>query len=175
MGRKKLFYPDMESLRAVTAVLNEAAVLVNGNEWSLRDGKLTQAIGGTMGGVAGTGAAVGAIAVCGEVGGLSAAGISSGLAAIGGSMLVGLCVLPVAAVGGIIIGSSLVRHSKNKKLKETKLELYNDAVAKNTEISKFSTRILTESENRHVIRVNALLENIIDNLKSDLKEEKIPF
>lgn len=65
---------------------------------------------GTVGGIAGVGASVGAVSAAGTVSGLGAAGVTSGLAAIGGmvggGMVAGLAVTAAAplAIGGCTYG-----------------------------------------------------------------------
>jgi len=76
--------------------------------------KVSEGLGVIGGTVAGVGGSIAAIGAAGAVGGFSAAGITSGLAAIGGgAMLTGIGVVAMIPIGTGLLGYGLVRGIKN--------------------------------------------------------------
>ncbi len=75
--------------------------------------KISEMIGATGGTVAGVGGSIAAIGAAGAVSGFSAAGITSGLAAIGGgAMLTGIAVVASIPVGTGLLGYGLIKGIK---------------------------------------------------------------
>ena len=171
--KNELIYPDTESLRNVILTLNDAAIMLKGQKWDINDGHLKETVYGTVGGAAGAGVTLGAVSVFGATSGLSAAGISSGLAAIGGSMLAGIAIFPVAILAGIGAGVGIARHKRKTALNELKLKLYFDAKDKLDAFAAMDERVIESSDKAR--DTLALVSNIGRNLESDLRLEKIEF
>ena len=171
--KKELYYKDKDSLRNATQIINEAALMLNDERFSISESKLTETALGTAGGALGAGITVGAISLSGSVSGLSAAGITSGLAAIGGSMLVGIAILPAAIIGGAGLGV-LIAHTKGEReLKEIKARLYLDAKAKLGALTEVSKRISGSDDLEKINSELVLLKNVVDTLDHDIRMQKI--
>ena len=98
---------------------------------------------------------------------VTAAGIGSGLVAgIGASLMSG--VVPVVALGGI--GATIYAHNRNKRFEESKMLLYKEALAKQTEILKALWAEQNADKDRidYLTELNNYFQEIIIKLNDDL-------
>lgn len=170
--KNKMKFQSQEALKSVVNVINEASVAINDKCMTVNNSPIGEAAAGALGVGAGVGFA--GLYFGGSVVGLSAAGITSGLAAtgslVGGSMATSLAVLAVPAVvlGGIGVG--VASHVKNKKLKEQKMIVYKNALAKQNAIMKALREETDADKNRIDLLngLNVLLIAAINDLDYDL-------
>lgn len=167
-------FKNVESLESVRIVLNEAAEALNDSTRTIIDSAIPEVIAGAVGAGMGGVLSFAALYYCGSVVGLSAAGITSGLAAAGalagGGMVAGIFVLaaPVAIVGSA--GVWFAKSAKEKKLKQEKDRLYNEALKKHEAIIKRLKEESNASKERieYLQGLNILLRKIIEELREDL-------
>lgn len=173
MAKKEENFKSIDSLKMVENVINEAGEALKDKSRLIIDSPIPEVLGAALGAGIGGGVSFAALYTLGTVG-LSAAGITSGLAAagaaVGGGMTAGVFVLaaPVAilAVGGYAV----FNHAKNKKLKQEKEQLYQEALRKHDAILK---RLHEENEasKERIDYLNSLvilLSRAINDLKEDL-------
>lgn len=171
--KKRMVFPNVESLQQVVNVVNETAFALNDKNRTIRESAMPEVLAGALGaGIGGVGSFA-ALYGLGVVG-LSAAGITSGLAvagaAVGGGMVAGIFVLaaPVAALaaGGVGVAS----HLKNRLLRREKERLYTEALRKHEAIIKALKDEADNNKERldYLQSLNILLTHAIKDLKKDL-------
>ena len=173
MSKKELNFKNQESLVPVGKVINEANEFLNDKNRVISDSSISDVLAGVVG--VGIGGVTGFTALYfGGSLGLSASGITSGLAAagavVGGGMVSGIAVLaaPAVILGGV--GLKITADKKRKKLQNTKEELYNIAISKQTMILEELQNNLEASEERikALTSLNLLLQKEIKDLGEDL-------
>ena len=180
-SKKEMNFQNIESLKCVENVLNEAGEAIKDRSRHIQDSPISETLSGAAG--VGVGAGIGFAGLYfGGTAGLSAAGITSGLAAagglIGGGMTAGIAVLaaPAVLLGGA--GIYAASKAKAKKLKNTKEIMYKDAIAKQTAIIKALQEEMNLDKERieYLNSLNVLLQAAIKDLKFDLgKDALVPF
>lgn len=172
---KEKNFKSLESLDAVNKVLNETSEALNDSARTIVNSTIPEVLVGATGAGMGGIASFAALYYGGSVG-LSAAGISSGLAAagalVGGGMVAGIFVLaaPVAILGSA--GVWYAKATKEKKLKQEKNRLYNEALRKHEAIIRKLKEESNASKERaeYLNGLNFLLQRIIVELREDLNQ-----
>ncbi len=172
MPKRQKNFASLDSLKPLEKVLNEASQALRDTGRVIMNSAIPQVLGAALG--AGAGSAVSFISLytLGTVG-LSAAGITSGLAAagalVGGGMVAGVFVLaaPVAALA--VGGYAIIRHSNEKKLKQEKERLYQEALRKLDAINRQLKEEINASKER-IDYLNSLII-LITKATQDLKED----
>ena len=168
----KLKFENQDALKPVENLIDAAASAINDKNVTINNSPLGETAAGALG--IGAGAGFAGLYFGGSVVGLSAAGITSGLAAagalVGGGMATGLAVLaaPAVVLGGIGVG--VASHVRNKKLKDKKLIVYKNALAKQTAIVK-ALKEESDADKKRIDLLNGLnilLKAAIEDLGDDL-------
>lgn len=178
--KKKLLFPNYDSLQQVVNVVNEATQALNDKSRTIKESTIPAVLAGALG--AGVGGAI-SFAALYSLGltGLSAAGIMSGLAVAGGAASVavggavsasvaGLFVLALPVAGLAAGGVGIATHFKSKQLKQEKERLYKEAVKKHQSIIQALKDEVSATEERanYLMSINILLQQAINDLKKDL-------
>lgn len=172
--KEELVFKSVDALQQVVNVVNESAIALNDKKRTIKESPLGEVLLGALGsGVGGVGSFV-ALYGMGTVG-LSAAGITSALAAagslVGGGMVAGIFVLaaPVAlfAGGGVALGTFL----KNKQVKQERVRLYKEALAKHQAIIEELKKENKENKARldYLESLNIMLSRAINDLRHDIE------
>ena len=170
----KLKFENQDALKPVENLIDAAASAINDKNVTINNSPLGETAAGALGIGAGAGVGFAGLYFGGSVVGLSAAGITSGLAAagalVGGGMATGLAVLaaPAVVLGGIGVG--VASHVRNKKLKDKKLIVYKNALAKQTAIVK-ALKEESDADKKRIDLLNGLnilLKAAIEDLGDDL-------
>lgn len=179
--KKELNFQSVDSLQQVVNVVNDSALALNDKKRTIRESPLSEILLGSLGaGIGGAGSFV-ALYGLGTVG-LSASGIMSGLAAAGGGVytllggavsasVAGIFVLaaPVAilAGSGVALGSFL----KNKQVRQERIRLYKEALAKHQAIIEELKKENQENRDRldYLQSLNILLTRALKDLKEDIE------
>ncbi|MEG1531414.1 MAG: hypothetical protein RSC15_07305 [Lactococcus sp.] len=173
-SKKEMKFQSLDALKTVASVLNEVDEAIEDKTRTIRTSAIPEALVGAVGVSVGAGTGFAALYLGGSVVGLSAAGITSGLAAagalIGGGMVAGIAVLAAPAVILGTIGVGVTATFKNKKLRETKMICYNEALRKQTAIIEALAKEKDADEERmdYLNSLNTLLQAAIRDLKFDL-------
>lgn len=174
--KKDMNFQNVEALRSVVNVVNEAAAALNDKKRTIRESAIPEVLAGALGaGIGGVGSFA-ALYGLGSVVGLSATGITSGLAAagsiVGGGMVAGVFVLaaPVAVLGGVGVGVGVASHLKHKQLRQEKERLYREALSKHDAIIKALKEEADADRERldYLQSLNILLQRAIEDLQKDL-------
>jgi hypothetical protein len=173
MSKKEQNFNSLDSLKQVEKVINEANEALKDTKRLIVNSAIPEVLGAALGAGAGGAISFAALYTAGTVG-LSAAGITSGLAAagglVGGGMAAGVFVLaaPVAvlAVGGYATFS----YAKNKKLKQEKERLYQEALRKHDAIQNQLKKEVSSSKERieYLNSLVILLSRAVNDLREDL-------
>ncbi len=175
MSQEKVIYKNIDSLKPIEKLIDEASVAVTDpNRLSSDDSQINEAL--VAAGGIGAGGAIGFAGLYfgGSVVGLSAAGITSGLAAagsiIGGGMTAGIAVLAAPAVVLGIVGYALMANRNKKKLLEKKEMLLQEIQRKHNAIISELKKTSDENKERisYLTRLNTLLQAAIYDIKNDL-------
>lgn len=166
-------FKNLEALEPVCKVVNEANEALKDTSRTIVESAIPEVLGGVAGAGAGVGVSFLALYGLGTVG-LSAAGITSGLAAagalVGGGMVAGVGVLaaPVAILA--VAGYGILSSIRNKKLKEVKERIYQEAIkARDAIICELEkTEESNEERIKYLNTLNTLLQHAIRDLQSDL-------
>ena len=173
MKRKRNF-DSIDALKPVANIINEATEALKDSKRIILNSPIADVLAGALGvGIGGAGSFA-ALFYGGTVVGLSAAGISSGLAAagtiVGGGMAAGIAVLaaPAVVLGGL--GVYAAKSYREKKLKQEKERLYQEALRKNSAIIRELRNEAALSKERadYLHSLNILLQRAINDLKEDL-------
>ena len=173
-NKKDMKFQSLDALKTIASVLNEVDEAVKDKKRNIKTSAIPEALAGAIGVGVGAGAGFAALYLGGSVVGLSAAGITSGLAAagalIGGGMVAGIAVLAAPAVILSSFAVGITSHFKNKKLKETKMICYNEALRKQTAIIEALANEKDSDGERieYLNSLNTLLQASIKDLKYDL-------
>ena len=173
-AKDEIVFKSADSLQQVVNVVNESAIALNDKKRTIKESPLSEVLFGALGaGVGGVGSFA-ALYGLGTVG-LSAPGITSALAAaghlVGGGMAAGIFVLavPVAllAGGGVALGAFL----KNKQVRQERVRLYKEALAKHQAIIEELKKESQASKERieYLQSLNILLTQAIKDLKHDME------
>ena len=173
MKRKKNF-ESIDALKPIVSVINEATEALKDPKRIIVNSPIADVLAGALGACAGGIGSFAALFYGGAVVGLSAAGISSGLAAagaiVGGGMAAGVAVLaaPAVVLGGI--GVYVAKSYREKKLKQEKERLYQEALRKHAAIIRELKNEAALSKERvdYLHSLNILLQRAINDLKEDL-------
>lgn len=171
MSKKGMNYKSFDSLENVKKVINASSEALKDANKTMLNTPIPELVGGIGGGIAGGIIAGGLIYGLGQTG-LAATGITSGLKALGFgiSMLTGVgvaaAIVAVPAVGGY----ALFTHAKNKRLKEEKERLYQEALRKHDALIATLKKESNASHERaeYLNRLVILLSEAIKTLKEDL-------
>ena len=167
-------FQSQDALKTVQSVIDDVDAALKDKSRRIGNSPIGEAIAGAVGVGVGAGIGLAGLYLGGSVVGLSAAGITSGLAAagalIGGGMVAGIAVLaaPAVVVGGAAMG--VTSYVKNKKLRESKELLYNNALKKQTAILKALKEECDADKERieYLNGLNILLQAAIKDLRHDL-------
>ena len=171
---KKIF-TSIDSLKPIEALLEDASKALSSPFRTIKDSPIRETLAGAIGAGAGGGIGFAALYYGGAVVGLNAAGISSGLAAagalVGGGMAAGIAVLAAPAV---ILGGSAIYITKSireKKLKQEKERLYQEALRKHAAIIRELSDKAKLSKERadYLEALNIMLKDAINKLKNDIE------
>lgn len=173
-NKKNMKFQSQDDLKTVQSVIDDVDEALKDKSRRMEDSPIGEVITGAVGAGIGAGIGFAGLYLGGSVAGLSAAGITSGLAAagglIGGGMVAGIAVLaaPAVILGGAGVG--VASHIKNKKLKDAKELLYNNAIAKQTAIIKALKEESDADKERieYLTGLNVLLQAAIRDLQHDL-------
>lgn len=179
MKKRDMNFKSIDSLKQVEKIVNEASEALKDKKRLIVNSAIPEILGAALGATAGGIGSFMALYALGTVG-LGAAGIASGLAtaggvasvAIGGAlspMVAGVFVLaaPVAvlAVGGY----ATLSYAKNKKLKQEKERLYQEALRKHDAIQN-ALRKETDASKERIDYLNSLVI-LLSHALTDLKED----
>ena len=173
--KKEMNFKNQESLQTVVKIIEEADSALNDKSRTIATSSIPEVLTGALGVGVGAGVGFAARYLGGSVVGLSAAGITSGLAAagaiVGGGMAAGLAVLaaPAVVLGGVGVG--IASHIKHKKLKDSKLICYKEALKKQSAIIKALHEEATADKERidYLNSLNIMLQAAIRDLEQDLQ------
>ena len=149
----KLKFENQDALKPVENLIDAAASAINDKNVTINNSPLGETAAGALGIGAGAGVGFAGLYFGGSVVGLSAAGITSGLAVV---------------LGGIGVG--VASHVRNKKLKDKKLIVYKNALAKQTAIVK-ALKEESDADKKRIDLLNGLnilLKAAIEDLGDDL-------
>lgn len=179
MAKRDMNFKSIDSLKQVEKIVNEASEALKDKKRLIVNSAIPEILGAALGATAGGIGSFMALYTLGTVG-LGAAGITSGLAAAGGGvsiaiggalspMVAGVFVLaaPVAvlAVGGY----ATLSHAKNKKLKQEKERLYQEAFRKHDAIQN-ALKNETDASKERIDYLNSLVI-LLSHALTDLKED----
>ncbi len=170
---RKLNFANMESLRSVQNVLNEAGEAIKDSRRTIVTSSIPDVLGAVTGAGIGGALSFAALYGLGTVG-LSAAGITSALATAGtiagGGMVAGIAVLaaPVAILA--TAGYGIMNYKRNQKLKQIKEAAYQEAIRKQDAIIRELSNRQTLSEDRiqYLESLLVLLKRAASELHEDL-------
>jgi len=168
----EIIYKNIESLNIVKKVLKEAENGINNPSRFIPAEDISEVFAAACG--AGVGAGIGFAAryFGGSVVGLSAAGITSGLAAagMGAGMVAGVAVIAAPAVVLAVGAAFLVSRNKKQKLRQEKEMLLQEAIIKHDVIIRQLNQKadLAIERSEYLIKMNILLQGIIEDLQMDL-------
>ena len=174
MAKHKINFESAESLKPLENVINEASEALKDKNRLIVSSSIPDVLGAALGAGVGGAGSFAALYFAGSVVGLSAAGIASGLAAagtvVGGGMAAGVFVLaaPVAVLG--VGGYAIINYVKNKKLKQEKERLYQEALKKHDAIQSQLKHEVNASKERidYLNSLTILLSRAVNDLKQDL-------
>ena len=151
MSKRRMNFESADSLKQLTAVMNEASEALKDKSRIIVNSSIPEVLGAALCAGAGGAISFGAIYFLG-VAGLSGSGIMSGLSALGGIVGGGaaagifVAAAPVAILG--VGGYAVLNHSKNKKLKKEKERLYQEALRKHDAIINQLNKEVNASKER---------------------------
>ncbi|HEU5075213.1 MAG TPA: hypothetical protein VFU02_13580 [Polyangiaceae bacterium] len=175
MKRDDRIYRNLDALRPVRLLLEEAAEGLRDRSRTIRTSGMPEVLGAALG--AGVGGAVGFGVLYGAgITGLSAAGITSALATagaiVGGGMAAGVFVLAAPAVGLGVGGFWLVSRRNRQILAEQEEMLYQEATRqRDAVIQEMSQTAETNKERlEYLTALNIKLQDVVKNLETDLRK-----
>ncbi|MEI7606411.1 MAG: hypothetical protein WCJ64_03400 [Rhodospirillaceae bacterium] len=167
-------YATSKALVAVHKIVAEAGKALKDSSWTIKGSEISELLAATGGVGVGAAAGVGIMAAGAAAGTSGAAALTSGLAAaggiVGGGMVAGIAVVAAPAVVLGVAGVLGVSWWNKKKLTEEKEALLQQAISKHDAIAR-CLRDETDLNSQRVDdlkRLNALLMEAIQNLRSDL-------
>ncbi len=173
MTKRDMNFKSIDSLKQVEKVINEASEALKDKTRIIVNSAIPEVLGAALGAGAGGAISFGAIYALGIVG-LSGPGIMTGLAALGGvvgggaaaGILVAAAPVAVLAVGGY----ATFNYAKNKKLKQEKERLYQEALKKHDAIQNQLNQEVNASKDRidYLNSLVILLSHAINDLKEDI-------
>jgi hypothetical protein len=166
-------FRSLDSLKPVSEVIGEAGKAIKDKTRTITMSGMPDLLVGALGAGIGGACSFTALYGLGTVG-LSAAGITSGLATagaiVGGGMTAGIFVLaaPVAVSAGIGVG--FANKIRNKKVRQLKERLYQEALRKHDAILTALKNEMNQTKERaeYLNSLNILLAQAIKDMKEDL-------
>ena len=166
-------FRSLDSLKPVSKVIGEAGEALKDKTRIITMSGMSDVLVGALGAGIGGAGSFAALYGLGTIG-LSAAGITSALAAagavVGGGMTAGIFVLaaPVAVSAGIGVG--IANKIRNKKVRQLKERLYQEALRKHDAILNALKNEMNQTKERaeYLNSLNILLAQAIKDMKEDL-------
>ena len=170
INKKDMKFQSQDALKQLQAIIDEADAALNDKSRRMKDSPIQEVIAGAVGARAG----LSGLYLGGSVAGLGAVGVTSGVAVtsgvIGGGIVAGLAT--IVAPAAIVCGGALcaVAHRKNKKLRDSKMLMYKNMIAKQTAIiTELKDEADADKERiEYLIGVNNSLQSCIEGLQHDL-------
>lgn len=173
MAKRNMNFKSFDSLKQIEKVINEASEALKDKKRIIITSSIPEVLGAALGAGAGGAITFGAIYALG-IAGLSGPGIMTALAALGGlvgggaaaGILVAAAPVAILAVGGY----STFNYAKNKKIKQEKEHLYQEALRKHDAIQNQLKEEVDTTKDRadYLNSLVILLSHAIKELEEDI-------